>query len=149
VNVGCRAMSLQVNGDHLPAFGQGGKHGAEHLDGSESSVQEHQRLPCTVNLVVEVDAVDVGVLTGGAGTVVLRLGGLGVRCHGGTCKVGEYERSREHAGAGEDVQHREHAPVSVVPGSLLPTGTVGGEPAEPAFHGGDEPARRNSTVSRK
>src|SRR2546430_1275257 len=64
------AMSLRGDGGDLVALRELGQHGPERLARPQSAVQEDQRRPVTVGLVVEVDVVDLGVLAG-----ALRVGG--------------------------------------------------------------------------
>ena len=64
VDVGGAAVPLQVDGDDLVALGQRGQDRPEHLARPEPAVQQDQRPPGPVGLVVEVDAVDLGVLAG-------------------------------------------------------------------------------------
>jgi hypothetical protein len=64
VDVGGPAMPLQVDGDDLVAPGQRGQDRPEHLARPEPAVQQDQRPPGAVRLVVQVDAVDLGVLSG-------------------------------------------------------------------------------------
>src|SRR3989442_12276693 len=55
-------MPLQVDGDDLPAFGERREVGAEHLDRSETAVQQDERSAGAVGLVIELDAVHVRVV---------------------------------------------------------------------------------------
>src|ERR1700694_5679061 len=55
-------MSLQVNRDDLVALREQRKNRPEHLARPKPTVQEDQRAPCPVRFVVELDAVDLGVL---------------------------------------------------------------------------------------
>jgi hypothetical protein len=57
-------VALQIDGDDLVAFGQGGKDGPEHLARPEPAVQQDHRPPGPMGLEVEVEAVDLGVLAG-------------------------------------------------------------------------------------
>ena len=61
IDVGRPAVPLQVDADDLPALRQRRKVGAEHLGRTETAVQEDQRPTTSVNLVVELDAIDVRV----------------------------------------------------------------------------------------
>ena len=63
VDVGGPAVPLQVDDDDLVVVGQGGKDRPEHLTRAEAAVQQDHRASRPVRLVVQVDAVDVGVLT--------------------------------------------------------------------------------------
>ncbi len=60
---GGAAMALEIDGDDLPLLRERGQQRAEHVDRTESAVQQEQRLAVTVDLVVVVDAVrfDVSV----------------------------------------------------------------------------------------
>ena len=58
---GSAAVAVQVHRNHLPPFGQPGKVGAVHLDGTQPAVEQDQRLAGAMNLIVEVHAVDIGV----------------------------------------------------------------------------------------
>src|ERR1700674_1172384 len=71
IDVSSPAVSLQVGGDDLVALRELGEDGPERLVRHESAVQEDQRPPGTVGLVVEVEAVDLGILAG-----ALRVGRL-------------------------------------------------------------------------
>ena len=55
-------MSLEVDRDHLVPFRQRWEHRPEHLTRHEPAVQQDHRSARPVRLVVEADAVDVGVL---------------------------------------------------------------------------------------
>src|SRR2546423_862650 len=72
IDVSGTTVSLQIGGDDLVALRKLGYDGPEHLTRHESAVQEDQRPSRTVGLVVEVDAVHLGVLAG-----ALRVGGHG------------------------------------------------------------------------
>ena len=86
-------VSLEVDGDHLVALGQRGQDRPEHVAGAEPAVQQDQGRAGAVGLVVQVDAVDLGVPAGALDRVApLRHGvsptflvrGCHVRgCHGG------------------------------------------------------------------
>src|SRR2546426_12654577 len=76
IDVSGTAMSLQVGGNDLVALRQLGQHGPEHLARHEPAVEEDQRPPGTMRLVVEIEAVDLGVLAGGLG-VSRGIGGHG------------------------------------------------------------------------
>ncbi len=62
VDVGGAAVTLQVDRDDLMVFRQRWKYRPEHLARSEPTVQQHHRPTGPVRLVVEVDAIDLGVL---------------------------------------------------------------------------------------
>jgi hypothetical protein len=64
VDVGGPAVPLQVHGDDLVPLRQRGKDRPEHLTRPEPAVQEDHRPPGAVRLVVEVEAVDLGVVSG-------------------------------------------------------------------------------------
>jgi hypothetical protein len=55
-------MALQVDDDDLVVRRERGQHRPEHLTGPEAAVQQDHRPAGAVRLVVEVDAVDLGVL---------------------------------------------------------------------------------------
>ena len=62
VDVGRPAVPLQVGEDELVAPGQGGQGRPEQLTRPEAAVQQDQRSTCAMDLVVHVQAIDVGVL---------------------------------------------------------------------------------------
>ena len=62
VDVRRAPVPLEVDDDDLVALRQRGEDRPEHLAGSEPTVQQDHGSPCPVGLVVEVDAVDLGVL---------------------------------------------------------------------------------------
>src|SRR6266566_8388342 len=64
IDVSGTTMSLQVRGDDLVALRKLGYDGPKHLARHESAVQEDQRPPGPMRLVIEIDAVDLGVLAG-------------------------------------------------------------------------------------
>ena len=64
IDVGGPAVALQVDRDHLVVRGERRQHRPEHLARPEPAVEQDQRPAGAVGLVVEVDAVDVGVLPG-------------------------------------------------------------------------------------
>ena len=64
VDVGRPAVALEVGEDDLVVRRQDGQDRPEHLARAEPAVQQDQRPAGAVALVVEVDAVDVGVLAG-------------------------------------------------------------------------------------
>src|SRR5438445_678117 len=55
-------VALQIDGDELPAFGERREVGAEHLDRSETAMQQDERSAGSVGLVIELDAVHVRVV---------------------------------------------------------------------------------------
>src|SRR2546430_6027636 len=55
-------MSLQVGGDHLVALREQWQHRLEHLARRKATVQKDQRAPRPMSLVVELEAVNLGVL---------------------------------------------------------------------------------------
>ncbi|MEE3920584.1 hypothetical protein V2I01_27135 [Micromonospora sp. BRA006-A] len=67
-------MPLEVHHDHLVRGGQRGQDRREHLTRGEAAVQQDHRPALAVRLVVEVDAVDVGVPPRGLWVVALRCG---------------------------------------------------------------------------
>ena len=67
IDVGGAAVALQVDGDDLVALRERGKNRPEHLARPEPAVQQDQRPPGPDRLVVEIDAVDLGVLAGALG----------------------------------------------------------------------------------
>jgi hypothetical protein len=67
VDVGGAAVALQVDDDDLVALGQRRKDRFEHLARPEPAVQQDHRPPGPLDLEVEVDAVDLGVLAGTLG----------------------------------------------------------------------------------
>jgi hypothetical protein len=62
VDVGRPAVSLQVGHDELVALGQGRQDRPERLSRSEAAVQQDQRSTAAMDLVVHMQAVDVGVV---------------------------------------------------------------------------------------
>ncbi len=62
IDVRRAAVALEVDHDDLVALRQRGEYRPEHLARHESAVQQDHRSPGPVGLVVEVDAVDLGVL---------------------------------------------------------------------------------------
>src|SRR5207253_3190404 len=62
IDVGRSAVSLQVRGDDLTALRERRKVGAEHRNRAEASVEQDERMPRSLDLVVELDAVDIGVM---------------------------------------------------------------------------------------
>ena len=58
------AVPLEVDRDDLVALGQHREDRPEHLTRAEPPVEQDQRPPDTVGLVVKVDAVDLGVSVG-------------------------------------------------------------------------------------
>ena len=70
------AVTLQVDGDHLPVLGKLRHDGLEHAGRAEPAVQQQQRFAAAADLVVIVDAVRVDI----PATHVLRLHGR--RCDG-------------------------------------------------------------------
>jgi hypothetical protein len=53
----------EVDSDDPPALCKQRQDLAEHLDRADAAVQQDQRLPGTVDLVVRVEAVHIGVVT--------------------------------------------------------------------------------------
>ena len=66
IDVGGPAVALEIGDDDLVARREGRQQRPEHLARPEPAVEEDERPPGAVGLVVEVDAVDVGVLAGAA-----------------------------------------------------------------------------------
>ena len=64
IDVGRPAVALEVRRDDLVAVRQGRQDRAEHLARAEAAVEEDERAPGSPCLVVDVEAVDVGVLAG-------------------------------------------------------------------------------------
>ena len=64
IDVGGAAVPLEVDRDDLVALGQRREDRPEHLARAEPAVEQDQRPPGPVGLVVEVDAVDLGVSAG-------------------------------------------------------------------------------------
>ena len=99
IDVGRAPMALQVDGDHLAALGERREVGAKHLDGAETAVQQDERSARAVALVVQLDAVHVGVMAG-----AIRLAPPGALC----CALGRrLSTDRGHADRGDD-QHCGH-----------------------------------------
>ncbi len=66
VGVGRASVTLQFDGDHLAARRQRGEHRAEHeVDREHPAVEQHERSPASVDLVVQPQPVDVGEGTRG------------------------------------------------------------------------------------
>jgi hypothetical protein len=61
IDVGCAAVSLQIDSDDLAAFRKGRQGGAEHRYCAETAVQKDKRMSCSEGLVVELDAVHVRI----------------------------------------------------------------------------------------
>ena len=70
IDVGRPAVTLEVDRDDLVVRGEGGQDRPEHLARAEPAVEQDQRPAAAVRLVVEVDAVDVGVLAGARSRLV-------------------------------------------------------------------------------
>src|SRR5690606_38701646 len=72
------AVTVKIDGDHLTVRRQCREYWTEHVDRAETAVQEEERLPLAVNLVVVVDALRVDVAgadggtTGGVSLLLLR-----------------------------------------------------------------------------
>src|SRR5882672_740586 len=64
IDVSGAAVSLQVDGDDMVALCEQRQDGPEHLARPESAMQQDERPPAPMSLVIEVDAVDLGVLAG-------------------------------------------------------------------------------------
>ena len=64
IDVGGASVPLKVDRDDPMALGQGGEDRLEHLARAEPAVQQDQRPPGAVALVVQANAVDVGVCAG-------------------------------------------------------------------------------------
>ena len=62
IDVGRPPVALQVDGDDLPAVGERGKVGPEHLERAEAAMQQDERSARSSGLVIELDAVHVGVV---------------------------------------------------------------------------------------
>ncbi len=75
------SVPLQIDADHLPAFGEGRQYGSEHFDGIEAAMQQDERFAFAVNLIIDFDAVDRGV----AGFRRGRHGGLLIALSDGRC----------------------------------------------------------------
>ena len=67
IDVGRPAVTLEIDRDDLVVRGEGGQGRPEHLAREEPAVEQDHRPAAAVHLVVEVDAVDVGVLAGAPG----------------------------------------------------------------------------------
>ena len=67
VDVGRPAVRLEIGQDDLVALGESRQGRPEHLTRAESAVEQDERAARAVDLVVEVDPVDVGVLAGARG----------------------------------------------------------------------------------
>src|SRR4029077_5387738 len=80
-------VSLQVGDDHLVALRQEREDRPERLTRHEPTMQEDERPAAPVDLVIEIDAVDLGILAG-----ALRLGGP-FAAHGHTPWVNETARA--------------------------------------------------------
>ena len=64
IDVGGTAVTLHVGRDDLVALRKGRQDRPEHLARPEPAVQQDHRPPGPVRLVVQVDAVDLGILAG-------------------------------------------------------------------------------------
>ena len=99
-DVGGVPMALQLDGDDLVVLGQGGEDRSPQVDRPKGAMEQHQRLPGAVDLVVHLQPVDRGVaalrarLRHGRRGVGFRLGeaprrsdqgGPGSRGHGDKC----------------------------------------------------------------
>ena len=65
VDVGGTAVPLEVGPDDLMALGESGDDRLEHLARAEPAVDQDDRSPGPVGLVVEAESVDLRVLAGG------------------------------------------------------------------------------------
>jgi hypothetical protein len=74
IDVGSAAVPLQVNGNDLVALRQSGTNRPEHLTRSQSAMQQDQRPSGPHGFVIEIEAVDLGVLAG-ASNVGCPIGG--------------------------------------------------------------------------
>ena len=94
IDVGCAAVPLEVGDDDLMACRQRIEHRPERLARGEPTVQQHYRTPGAVDLVVEVEAVDLGVHAG-AGRLCRPVGGH----RGAPCVIGraDYYRSDRYS----------------------------------------------------
>ena len=81
IDVSRTTMSLQVDSDDLVALREQWKNGPERLTRHKPTVQQDERAPSAVSLVVELDAVDLSVLAG-----ALHCGGR-IGFHGGAPSV--------------------------------------------------------------
>jgi hypothetical protein len=61
MDVGGPAVTLQIDGDDLPTFGERREIGAKHLDRSQTAVQQNEGAARAANLVVKLDPVHLGV----------------------------------------------------------------------------------------
>jgi hypothetical protein len=104
-DVGGVAMALELDGDDLAMLGQGGQNGPPQVDGPEGAVEQQQRLPAAVDLVVHLQPVDRGV-------AALR-GGVRHGRRRGRLRLGEAPcwsnqedpGSRGHGGKGPSLHH--------------------------------------------
>ena len=67
VDVGRAPVALEVGEDDAVSGGELVGHRPEHLARPESAVEQHQRPAAAVDLVVEADAVDIGIGAGALG----------------------------------------------------------------------------------
>src|SRR4029078_190935 len=66
-DVGRAHVTLEIQSQELPSRRERRKIPAEHLDGAESAVEQNEGTALAMDLVVEFDAVDLGVFAGGPG----------------------------------------------------------------------------------
>ena len=65
IDVRCAPMGLQMNSDHLPAFGEHRQDWTKHLAGAHAAVQHDERFSSAVDLVVHFEAVHGSVAARG------------------------------------------------------------------------------------
>lgn len=61
IDIGRGAMPLEVGNNHLTTLAESRKDRPKHLARGEAAMQQDQRPPDAIRLVIQVDAVDLGI----------------------------------------------------------------------------------------